>query len=69
MTIQFELNVTGENVGRALAQNSEEAAYALLSLAEAARPEFHHEVSATLWPHRDKVTAFLRKLADSIAQE
>jgi hypothetical protein len=66
MSIFFEVDVTGSMIGYKLSTDPEEAAYALRQMAQDADGDFAAEVADYFAGSSEKVSAFLRKLADAI---
>lgn len=70
MTIQIEVVVTGTELGRHLANDPEELAYALLEMSEWDGEELGKAVAQSMpWGHGAVVAAFLRAIADAVEKE
>jgi hypothetical protein len=65
MGIQIETTVYGKQIGRELASNPEELAYALNAMSEWDGANLGSEVAAFIWSDTH-VAAFLRSMADAI---
>ncbi|SFY18150.1 hypothetical protein SAMN04244548_02972 [Paracoccus pantotrophus] len=66
MTIYLEVPVTGGTIGYKLADDPEEAAYALKEMARYAGEDFPGQLAEhTRW-EAEECAGFLRKLADAI---
>ena len=67
MGIYFDVGIAGETIGRKLADDPEETAYALRSLLEEAPKAFGEEIAEYLsWDEKAAVAGFLRRFADQV---
>lgn len=67
MGIQIETTIYGDQIGRALANDPEELAYALKAMSEWDGAELGADIAAIyVWGTHTEIAAFLRAMADEI---